>query len=101
MTIPKIDECDCDDFKSYCEYSECSSCATPNGYWSCEGRGCPEAYDKWIEEKGETCEDDFINDYGYMIEDINGKEHFVCEACHYDSNNEIKIINIKIMGSTI
>jgi hypothetical protein len=38
---------------NYCsrtDYGECKSGVTPNGYWSCEGSWCNEAYECYLEE---------------------------------------------------
>lgn len=104
MAIPKIEDCECEDFRSYCRWEGSPFTQTPNGYSSCEGSGCVDAYKDWVEENAVTCticKDEFISNHCLTIEDVNGKEHFVCEECHEDKNNEIKIINIKFMGETV
>lgn len=45
--------CDDESICNYCsrtEYGEHKSCVTPNGYWSCEGSWCNEAYESYLEE---------------------------------------------------
>ena len=37
---------------NYCsatDYGEHKSCATPNGYWCCEGIWCKEAYEEYLD----------------------------------------------------
>ncbi len=46
-----------EDICNYCyrtDYGECKSCATPNGYISCEGAFCDEAYESYLEENEVT-----------------------------------------------
>lgn len=104
MAIPKIEDCECDDFREYCEWGENPMYITPNGYSACEGCNCQESYDMWVEEKGVTCEickDEFILNYCFTIEDVNGVEHYVCEECYRNEDNDVKKINIRLMGETV
>lgn len=42
---------------NYCsatDYGEHKSCITPNGYWSCEGAWCEEAYEEYLDENETT-----------------------------------------------
>lgn len=49
-TIEELDEQLC----NYCirtDYGEKRSCSTPDGYWSCEGAWCEEAYTEYLDTK--------------------------------------------------
>lgn len=72
-TIGELDE----DLCNYCyrtDYGEHKSGVTPNGYWSCEGSFCEEAYAAYIDEN-ETTEN--IIKYATKVK-LNNKEVF-CE----------------------
>lgn len=52
-TIEELD----DDLCSYChrtEYGKYAQYGTPNGYVSCEGQFCDEAYESYLEENDAT-----------------------------------------------
>ena len=45
--------CDDESICAYCsrtDYGEHKFSSTPNGYWSCEGSWCEEAYDAYLDE---------------------------------------------------
>ena len=49
--------CDDESICSYClptDYGEHKSCITPNGYWSCEGEWCKDAYESYLDENRTT-----------------------------------------------
>lgn len=47
------DECICN-YCSRTEYGEYKSGVTPDGYWSCEGSWCKDAYEDYLDEEGAT-----------------------------------------------
>lgn len=49
-TIEELDEQLCN-YCSRTEYGEKRSCSTPNGYWSCEGAWCDEAYTEYLDNE--------------------------------------------------
>ena len=41
---------------NYCrhtDFGDNKSCATPNGYWCCEGRWCKDSYESYIDSENE------------------------------------------------
>jgi hypothetical protein len=49
--------CDDETICNYCsrtEYGEKKSGVTPNGYWSCEGNWCKEAYSDYLDDEDTT-----------------------------------------------
>lgn len=63
-----------DDICGYCfdtGYGECKSCVTPNGYWSCEGRWCKDAYEEYLDENKTT---ENIVKYASVVKLINREE---------------------------
>lgn len=53
-TIKELQESE--ELCNYCsrtEYGECKCVSTPNGYQSCEGAWCAEAYEAYLEEGDE------------------------------------------------
>ena len=66
--------CDSEEICSYCshtEYGEYKSGVTPNGYWSCEGSWCKDAYEDYLDENGTT---DNIVKYASVIKLTNKEE---------------------------
>jgi len=63
--------CDDESICDYCsrtDYGEYKSEVTPNGYWSCEGSWCNEAYECYLEDNGLT---ENIIKYGSKVKLIN------------------------------
>lgn len=66
--------CDEDSICNHCsatDYGEHKSCITPNGYWSCEGAWCKDAYEEYLDEN-ETTEN--IVKYASMVKLTNKEE---------------------------
>ncbi len=67
--------CDSEEICEYCsatDYGKHKSCVTPNGYWSCEGSWCKDAYDDYLDEN-ETTEN--IVKYASVVK-LTNKEEF-------------------------
>lgn len=67
--------CDDESICNYCshtEYGEYKSDVTSNGYWSCEGSWCKDAYEEYLDEN-ETTEN--IIKYASVIK-LTNKEEF-------------------------
>ena len=67
--------CDDESICNYCshtEYGEYKSGVTPNGYWSCEGSWCKDAYEEYLDENGTT---ENIVKYASVVK-LTNKEDF-------------------------
>lgn len=66
--------CDDESICSFCsptDYGERKSCITPNGYWSCEGGWCKEAYESYLDENETTAN---IVRYASKVKLLNKEE---------------------------